>query len=360
MEAEIDLEAIFSATHAKLAAMPAYSPDDNEWHPARRYEPVALAASIAKISDRLKAMPEISAEEQQRRDHEQQIAQRSERWQKLAAQFGPKYAGRRLTTFEIDGPYAKAKQTVVAAVRGYDDDMPARVKEGQNVVIIGPSGVGKDHLCVATFALGDDPVRPGRHLGERGGLLPRTARPDDLPRARREADFATLQPHDSLPVRSSPAFRRIDAVPGRRAVFGDRPAIPCEQTHMDNAERAGFRRGKPASWTSTGRPDERQRARPTLCVAELSKDKDMKKSKEVRDFETAARAAHARSEAWAAFWGKHGDAIRGRADRLRRCRLVGRLMGLLVSGDLDGQEPIPSGLLWGSEDPDPDDQEPSE
>ena len=61
-----------------------------------------------------------------------------------------------------------------------------------------------------------------------------------------------------------------------------------------------------------------------------------------RQLEHAALAAHAAGTAWGDYWQEHQDAIREVQphDRLAYRRLVRRLLALLVSGDVDGMEPV--------------------
>ena len=57
--------------------------------------------------------------------------------------------------------------------------------------------------------------------------------------------------------------------------------------------------------------------------------------------EKAAIDAHAAGVGWSRFWTEHAHAIQAaEPDPVRRCRLVGRLMALLVSGDTEGQRPV--------------------
>jgi hypothetical protein len=60
-----------------------------------------------------------------------------------------------------------------------------------------------------------------------------------------------------------------------------------------------------------------------------------------RALEAAALDAHQGSQTWAEFWRWYGPAVAAAEphDRQRYHRLRQRLLGLVVAGDLDGQEP---------------------
>jgi hypothetical protein len=62
---------------------------------------------------------------------------------------------------------------------------------------------------------------------------------------------------------------------------------------------------------------------------------------QVKELERLAIDAHHRGETWAAFWNQHGNEVKAAEpyNRQRLRRLVNRLLSLVVSGDLDGQEP---------------------
>jgi hypothetical protein len=76
-------------------------------------------------------------------------------------------------------------------------------------------------------------------------------------------------------------------------------------------------------------------------------------TKEVRTLESAALRAHRRGIGWTDFWQEHGAAVCQAEphNRQRFQRLVRRLLALVSSGDLDGQQPIPQGVLWGMAEP---------
>jgi hypothetical protein len=64
-----------------------------------------------------------------------------------------------------------------------------------------------------------------------------------------------------------------------------------------------------------------------------------------KQLERAAIVAHAAGTPWSVFWSQHGGHVIALEphDRRRFHRLRQRLLGLLVSGDVDGQEPVGDG-----------------
>ncbi|MGD0654659.1 MAG: hypothetical protein ABSA16_09965 [Thermoguttaceae bacterium] len=62
---------------------------------------------------------------------------------------------------------------------------------------------------------------------------------------------------------------------------------------------------------------------------------------QIKELERLAIGAHRDGELWAAFWQVHAAEIRKAEpySRQRFKQLVNRLLSLVVSGDLDGQEP---------------------
>jgi len=64
-------------------------------------------------------------------------------WRLLVASAGRRYEHCTLSNYQAETP---AQRRVVAALATYGDDMRARAANGQNVILYGPSGTGKDHL----------------------------------------------------------------------------------------------------------------------------------------------------------------------------------------------------------------------
>ena len=60
--------------------------------------------------------------------------------------------------------------------------------------------------------------------------------------------------------------------------------------------------------------------------------------------ERLALAAHDRGDDWGTFWPSvAGDVVAAESDWYERGRFVHRLVGLVASGDLDGQRPVDAG-----------------
>ena len=71
-----------------------------------------------------------------------------------------------------------------------------------------------------------------------------------------------------------------------------------------------------------------------------------------RELERAARDAHQAGTTWQDFWEAHGHHVRTLEPwhRGRFHALVQRLLGLLVSGDCDGQQPVGDVTPWERDD----------
>ena len=75
-------------------------------------------------------------------------------------------------------------------------------------------------------------------------------------------------------------------------------------------------------------------------------------SMNVKQLESAAVAAHAAGMDWAEFWPTvAGDVGALGLDYCARGQFVHRLVGLVVSGDADGQRPAGDRLPWADEPP---------
>jgi len=88
---------------------------------------------------------------EQRRLHEQ----RGGRWRELIQERGERYESCRLTNYEIGCP---KQQKVLDELQRYGDAIHERASSGEGLLLIGPSGTGKDHLLVglARVAIGAD------------------------------------------------------------------------------------------------------------------------------------------------------------------------------------------------------------
>jgi hypothetical protein len=62
----------------------------------------------------------------------------------------------------------------------------------------------------------------------------------------------------------------------------------------------------------------------------------------IKALERSALDAHRRGLPWSSFWLHNAVAIREAGDS----RLIARLLALVVSGDLDGQEPAGDAMPW--------------
>lgn len=86
--------------------------------------------------------------EQQERDREQERKNRyrASVWKSLVESRGARYAGCRLNNFEAT---TDDQKSVVSQLREYVADFEKRFGDGQNILLIGPPGTGKDHLAFA-------------------------------------------------------------------------------------------------------------------------------------------------------------------------------------------------------------------
>ena len=71
-----------------------------------------------------------------------------------------------------------------------------------------------------------------------------------------------------------------------------------------------------------------------------------------KQLEAVAVAAHIRGDDWNTFWQRHApDVAALELDYYARGQLVHRLVGLLTSGDCDGQRPAGDRLPWADSEP---------
>lgn len=73
-------------------------------------------------------------------------ARRRAAWKRFLKRRGHRYASCTMDNYETPAPAQKA---VLGDVRAYGEDILGRLKVGQNLILFGPSGTGKDHLAAA-------------------------------------------------------------------------------------------------------------------------------------------------------------------------------------------------------------------
>jgi len=86
-------------------------------------------------------------------DKRAEVARKREAWRSLVLSVGRRYEACRLETFEVGNEEQRA---ILASLRAYADNVDRHVKAGDNIVLFGPPGTGKDHLAigVAYVAIG--------------------------------------------------------------------------------------------------------------------------------------------------------------------------------------------------------------
>lgn len=90
------------------------------------------------------------AAEREERERQAEIRKereaRESRLRSLIAEMGTVYGEAKFANYDAPTPY---QQTVLEAVKEYSDTFPDRRKRGDNLVLYGPVGTGKDHLAAA-------------------------------------------------------------------------------------------------------------------------------------------------------------------------------------------------------------------
>lgn len=84
----------------------------------------------------------LADEEEQKRRYEAFAA-----WENLKHVVGPRLAGASFSNYEVT---TDEQRQAVAALEAYLARLPEPVEQGENVLLYGPTGTGKDHLLVAT------------------------------------------------------------------------------------------------------------------------------------------------------------------------------------------------------------------
>jgi len=94
-------------------------------------------------------------ERDEHREREERNRKRWQAWEALIEERGKRYETCRLQNYEITSP---AQGEVVDRIRQYGDAIRERVNSGDGLLLIGPSGTGKDHLLIglARIAVGAD------------------------------------------------------------------------------------------------------------------------------------------------------------------------------------------------------------
>lgn len=83
----------------------------------------------------------------------EELSQREgwEKWIRLSARLGERYADCRISTFVFhEDPRARAVQEkVIESLKAYSEQIEELVDSGRGIVLFGPAGTGKDHLLSA-------------------------------------------------------------------------------------------------------------------------------------------------------------------------------------------------------------------
>jgi DNA replication protein DnaC len=128
------------------------SPQDSNSTPAENSvgtEANPLADVLAKRLERL-ATPSPEAEERARQyeadKKRREMDERRWAWREFVNRRGQRYGSCQFSTFEAP---TDDHQKAVAALQAYAETISDKIRIGQNVILFGPPGTGKDHLCMA-------------------------------------------------------------------------------------------------------------------------------------------------------------------------------------------------------------------
>ena len=130
-------------------------PDKSTTRPLRMASsdgPIRVGELAAKVLSGIVVVdrPVVSVEERQSQLEAQQQQRREgekfRKWRVFIESRGLRYLECRLSNFECAMP---KQTTAVNKLREYADDIRERVKAGENIVLYGPRGSGKDHLATA-------------------------------------------------------------------------------------------------------------------------------------------------------------------------------------------------------------------
>lgn len=119
-------------------------------------KPIEYVIASGRLESLKKTTPELMLEnhrreERQKREHEEAERRREQQakcdaWRDFLLARGRRYEKCRLSNYVID---CDRQQKVVDAIRGYCETVADKIAEGVNLILIGPSGTGKDHLITA-------------------------------------------------------------------------------------------------------------------------------------------------------------------------------------------------------------------
>lgn len=112
-------------------------------------EPAGIAGVLAERMQRLLQPSPESIERAKQWEADQRQREFDERawaWRQFVARRGQRYGTCKFENYEAKTPEQRA---AVDALRLYAANVVERIKIGQNVILFGPPGTGKDHLCMA-------------------------------------------------------------------------------------------------------------------------------------------------------------------------------------------------------------------
>jgi DNA replication protein DnaC len=124
-----------------------------------------------RLGEISKSMPPLTAEQIARRDAEiaereaerEQYA-RADRWRALCRARGDRYADCRLGNFAVTGEH---QRKAVVSLGFYCEEIEDRIADGENVILFGPKGTGKDHLAMALCRAA---IAAGKHVVWQNGM----------------------------------------------------------------------------------------------------------------------------------------------------------------------------------------------
>lgn len=128
---------IVSVLASAMTRMQRSATDSNSHHPRQTSE------EQERMQREWQAQSEREARERKEQAH---MRRRDSVWKAFVKARGPRYEKCRLANYEVS---CDAQRRVVDAVGDYCKNIESRIAEGQNVLLIGPAGTGKDHLQTA-------------------------------------------------------------------------------------------------------------------------------------------------------------------------------------------------------------------